>query len=132
MNDRTRDDGGDYVLDIDVATRYLDEQSEPAQDRYVFAYTIRIRNDGRQPARLLGRHWRITDANGKVEEVVGDGVVGEQPWLRPGDDFTYTSGAVLGTSLGTMQGSYAMLADDGTRFQAPIPAFILAVPRTLH
>ncbi|MFC7302066.1 Co2+/Mg2+ efflux protein ApaG [Cognatiluteimonas weifangensis] len=132
MNDRTRDDGGDYVLDIDVATRYLDEQSEPAQDRYVFAYTIRIRNDGRQPARLLGRHWRITDANGKVEEVVGDGVVGEQPWLWPGDDFTYTSGAVLGTSLGTMQGSYAMLADDGTRFRATIPAFTLAVPRTLH
>ena len=84
------------------------------------------------PARLLGRHWVITDANGKIEEVEGEGVVGEQPWLRPGDDFTYTSGAVLETQQGTMQGSYAMLADDGTRFEAPIPAFVLTVPRTLH
>ena len=121
-----------YALDIDVATRYLDEQSEPAQDRYVFAYTIHIRNTGTVPAQLLGRHWVITDANGKVEEVVGEGVVGEQPWLRPGEDFEYTSGAVLETSLGTMRGSYDMLADDGTRFAAPIPAFTLTVPRTLH
>lgn len=127
MNDRP-----DYTLDIDVATRYLDEQSEPAQDRYVFAYTVHIRNNGKLPARLLGRHWVITDANGKVEEVTGVGVVGEQPWLRPGDDFCYTSGAVLETHLGTMHGSYEMLADDGTHFDAPIPAFILAVPRTLH
>jgi ApaG protein len=74
----------------------------------------------------------ITDANGKVEEVTGEGVVGEQPWLRPGDDFCYTSGAVLETHLGTMHGSYEMLADDGTRFDAPIPEFILSVPRTLH
>jgi len=132
MNDRTHDNGGDYAFDIDVAARYLDEQSEPEQDRYVFAYTIHIRNNGKVPARLLARHWVITDANGKVEEVTGDGVVGEQPWLRPGDDFTYTSGAVLETALGTMQGSYAMLADDGTRFDAQIPAFTLAVPRTLH
>jgi ApaG protein len=122
----------DYTFAIDVATRYLDDQSEPEQDRYVFAYTIHIRNAGSIAARLLSRHWVITDANGKVQEVRGDGVVGEQPWLRPGDDFEYTSGAVLETSLGTMVGSYAMEADDGTRFEAPVPAFTLTVPRTLH
>jgi len=127
MNDRP-----DYILDIDVATRYLDEQSEPEQDRYVFAYTIHIRNRGSVPARLLGRHWVITDANGNVREVTGEGVVGEQPWLQPGEDFSYTSGAVLETQLGTMQGSYDMIADDGTRFDAPIPLFTLSVPRTLH
>lgn len=121
-----------YAIDIDVATRFLDEQSQPADDRYVFAYTITIRNRGKLPARLLGRHWVITDANGKVQEVRGEGVVGEQPWLRPGDDFQYTSGAVLETAVGTMRGSYDMLADDGTRFEAPIPAFTLSVPRTLH
>ena len=132
MNDDLLPGDTDYVLAIDVATRYLDEQSEPGQDRYVFAYTIHIRNAGRVPARLLGRHWVITDANGKVQEVTGDGVVGEQPWLRPGEDFEYTSGAVLETQLGTMHGSYEMLADDGTRFEAPIPRFTLSVPRTLH
>ena len=122
----------DHIFDIDVATRYLDEQSEPEQDRYVFAYTVRIRNAGKVPARLLGRHWVITDANGNVREVTGEGVVGERPWLRPGEDFSYTSGAVLETHLGTMHGSYEMIADDGTRFDAPIPAFTLSVPRTLH
>jgi len=121
-----------YAIDIDVATRYLDDQSEPEQDRYVFAYTIRIRNSGNMPARLLTRHWIITDANGKTEEVEGDGVVGEQPYLRPGEDFEYTSGAVLETDLGTMRGDYQMLADDGTQFKAPIPAFTLTIPRTLH
>lgn len=122
----------DYTFDIDVDTRYLDEQSEPEQDRYVFAYTIHIRNRGSVPARLLGRHWVITDANGNVREVSGEGVVGEQPLLQPGEDFSYTSGAVLETQLGTMQGSYDMIADDGTRFDAPIPLFTLSVPRTLH
>jgi ApaG protein len=122
----------DYVFDIDVDARYLDEQSEPEQDRYVFAYTIHIRNRGTVPARLLGRHWVITDANGNVREVTGEGVVGEQPWLQPGEDFSYTSGAVLETQLGTMQGSYDMMADDGTRFDAPIPLFTLSVPRTRH
>ncbi len=126
------DDHQDYEFAIDVATRYLDDQSEPEQDRYVFAYTIHIRNSGKVPARLLGRHWVITDANGQVQEVTGEGVVGEQPWLRPGDDFTYTSGAVLETAHGTMQGSYEMIADDGTRFDAPIAPFTLSIPRTLH
>lgn len=122
----------DYAFDIDVATRYLDDQSEPGQDRYVFAYTIHIRNSGRVPAQLIARRWLITDANSKVQQVEGEGVVGEQPWLRPGEGFRYTSGAVLETGLGTMQGSYTMLADDGTRFQVPVPVFTLAVPRTLH
>lgn len=125
-------DTADHAIDIDVATRFLDDQSAPDAGRFVFAYTIHIRNRGSQPARLLGRHWVITDANGKVEEVVGEGVVGEQPLLPPGGEFEYTSGAVLETDLGTMHGSYDMLADDGTRFAAPIPKFTLAVPRTLH
>lgn len=122
----------DYQFDIDVDTRFLDDQSAPEEGRYVFAYTIHIRNQGKVPARLLGRHWLITDGNGKQHEVVGEGVVGEQPWLRPGEGFEYTSGAVLETDIGTMRGSYDMLADDGTRFAAPIPAFTLSIPRTLH
>ena len=125
-------DSPDYAIDVDVATRFLDDQSAPEDGRYVFAYTIRIHNRGRVPAQLLRRHWVNTDANGKVEEVEGEGVVGEQPWLRPGEDFRYTSGAILETALGTMQGRYDMLADDGTRFNAPIAAFTLSVPRTLH
>jgi ApaG protein len=122
----------DYSLEIQIATQFLDEESKPEQDRYVFAYTIRIRNLGRLPAQLLSRHWIITDANGKVEEVRGDGVVGEQPRIEPGEQFTYTSGAVLQTAVGTMQGSYDMIGDDGTRFDAPIPPFTLSMPRTLH
>jgi ApaG protein len=122
----------DYQFDIAVDTCFLDDQSAPEQGRYVFAYTIQIRNEGKVPARLLGRHWLITDGNGHVQEVVGEGVVGEQPWLRPGEGFEYTSGAVLETDIGTMRGSYDILADDGTRFAAPIPPFTLSVPRTLH
>jgi ApaG protein len=122
----------DYSLEIQIATQFLDEESSPEHDRYVFSYTVRIRNLGRLPAQLLARHWIITDANGRVEEVHGDGVVGEQPRLEPGEDFTYTSGAVLTTAVGTMEGSYDMLGDDGTRFDAAIPPFTLSVPRTLH
>jgi ApaG protein len=125
-------DTAEYAFDIDVDTRFLDDQSAPDEGRFVFAYTIHIRNSGTVPARLLGRHWVITDANGKVEEVVGEGVVGEQPWLRPGEDFEYTSGAVLETNVGTMRGSYEWVADDGTHFDAPIAQFTLSVPRTLH
>ena len=121
-----------HAIQVVVATRFLEDQSIPEDDRYVFAYTIRIENAGEVPARLISRHWVITDANGKVQEVHGEGVVGEQPWLRPGEDFRYTSGAVLETALGTMQGRYDMLADDGTRFDAPIATFTLSVPRTLH
>ncbi|GHC08439.1 Co2+/Mg2+ efflux protein ApaG [Thermomonas carbonis] len=122
----------DYQFDIEVATRFLDEQSVPEEGRFVFAYTVHIRNDGKVPAQVLGRRWLITDGNGKVQEVVGEGVVGEQPWLRPGEGFEYTSGAVLETDIGTMRGCYDVLADDGTRFAAPIPPFTLSIPRTLH
>jgi ApaG protein len=121
-----------YEIAIRVATRFLDDQSTPADNRFVFSYTITIENSGQHPARLLARHWIITDSNGKVQEVRGDGVVGEQPWMRPGERYEYTSGAVLETAVGTMRGSYQMLADDGTRFDAAIPQFTLSVPRTLH
>lgn len=121
-----------HVIDIEIHTRYLDDQSAPAQNRYVFAYTVRIKNRGDVPAQLLSRHWIITDANGRTEEVRGDGVVGEQPRLKPGDEFEYTSGAVLETGIGTMRGSYHWMADDGARFDAPIPQFTLSIPRTLH
>ena len=121
-----------YAISVAVQTRFLDEQSAPADNRYVFAYTIRIANVGAVPAKLLTRHWIITDANGKVQEVRGDGVVGEQPHLKPGEDFHYTSGAVLETAVGTMRGSYQMLADDGHRFDAPISQFTLSIPRIIH
>src|SRR6478609_2835944 len=121
-----------HAIAVDVATRFLADQSAPEDGRFVFSYTIRISNHGQVPARLISRHWVITDDNGKVQEVRGEGVVGEQPWLRPGEDFEYTSGAVLETALGTMRGSYQMLADDGTQFDADIPAFVLSIPRTLH
>jgi len=121
-----------YSISVAVQTHFIDEQSAPAENRYVFAYTIRIANTGDVPAKLLTRHWVITDANGKVQEVRGDGVVGEQPHLQPGEDFHYTSGAVLETSVGTMRGSYQMIADDGHRFDAPIAQFTLSIPRTVH
>lgn len=121
-----------YTIDVQVRTRFVSDQSRPNDNRYVFAYTITLRNEGSVPAQLLARHWVITDANGKIEEVRGDGVVGEQPWMRPGDDFEYTSGTVLETPVGIMGGTYQMLADDGTRFDAPIPHFTLSIPRTLH
>lgn len=121
-----------YDIAISVATRYLDEQSAPDEGRYVFAYTIRIANRGELPARLISRHWRITDASGKVEEVHGEGVVGEQPRLLPGMEFEYTSGAVLSTFCGRMQGHYRMRADDGAEFDAEIAPFALSIPRTLH
>jgi ApaG protein len=121
-----------YTIDVQVQTRFVPDQSKPHDNRYVFAYTVTLRNAGEMPARLLTRHWIITDAHGKVEEVRGEGVVGEQPWIRPGDDYQYSSGAVLETPVGTMHGSYQMLADDGTRFEAPIPPFTLSIPRTLH
>ena len=121
-----------HNIKVDVETVYIESQSVPEQNRFVFAYTVTIRNVGTVPAKLLTRHWIITDSNGKIQEVRGDGVVGEQPWMRPGDDFEYTSGAVLETPVGTMGGSYQMLADDGTEFEAPIPTFTLSIPRTLH
>jgi ApaG protein len=119
-------------IDINVVTDYIAEQSDPTVDRYVFAYTITINNSGEIPAKLLNRHWLITDANGKVQEVRGEGVVGEQPHLNPGEFFEYTSGAVLETPVGIMEGEYEMVTDEGDTFLAPIDRFSLAIPRTLH
>ena len=119
-------------IQVDVETRYIEEQSNPEQNYYVFAYTITIQNKGKQPAQLLTRHWVITDSNQKIQEVRGDGVVGEQPLLKPGEQFVYTSGTMLETSVGTMKGSYQMLADDGSHFDATIDEFVLSTPRVLH
>ena len=116
----------------EVSTTYGEDQSNPVEGRFVFAYTITIRNEGTKPARLVTRHWLITDANGKVQEVVGDGVVGEQPHLQPGQGFRYSSGAILETPVGAMQGKYHMVADDGEQFDAPIAPFRLAMPGVLH
>jgi ApaG protein len=124
--------GDKHQIQIDVRTSYLPGQSEPGQNRYVFAYTITITNAGSVPARLVTRHWIITDANEQKREVHGEGVVGEQPYLLPGTSFQYTSGTILETPVGTMQGSYQMIADDGTAFDAEIPSFTLSIPRTLH
>ncbi|MBL8472530.1 MAG: Co2+/Mg2+ efflux protein ApaG [Rhodocyclaceae bacterium] len=121
-----------YSIQIDAEPRYLPDQSRPGRDHYVFAYTITITNTGTIAAQLVSRHWIITDADGKVREVRGQGVVGEQPSLEPGESFRYTSGCDLPTEVGTMHGSYQMVAADGTRFDAPIAAFTLAAPRTLH
>jgi ApaG protein len=121
-----------YHIEINVETRYLEAQSDPSDDRYVFSYTITIRNIGRIPAQLVSRHWLITDSNGKTQEVRGQGVVGEQPHLQPGQGFRYSSGAVIETPVGSMQGSYQMRTDDGLEFDAPIPAFRLAKPGILH
>ncbi len=121
-----------YRIDVRVKTAFVEAQSDPLADRYVFAYTVTIVNAGTVAAQLLTRHWIITDANEKVQEVQGEGVVGEQPHLAPGTSFQYTSGAVLETPVGTMGGSYQMIAEDGTEFDAEIPVFTLSVPRTLH
>jgi len=119
-------------IQIEVNTRYLDEQSDPEQKRFVFAYSIEITNNGDESVKLLNRHWHITDDNDKVEEVVGEGVIGQQPEIEPGKSFNYTSGAVIETEFGTMHGSYEMETSAGYKFQAPIPAFLLSLPHTVH
>ncbi len=119
-------------ITVEVETNYIEGQSEPENERYVFSYTITIRNEGGEAAQLLSRHWLITDANGNIQEVKGDGVVGEQPHLKPGEGFQYTSGAMITTPVGSMQGTYQMVTDTGDEFDAEIPAFTLAIPRTLH
>jgi ApaG protein len=121
-----------YAIEVAAATQYLAEQSDEAASRYVFAYTITLRNTGSVAAQLISRHWIITDAQGLVQEVRGLGVVGAQPLLEPGQSFEYTSGAAIATAVGTMKGAYQMVAADGTRFEAPIPEFTLSVPRVLH
>lgn len=128
----------DYAFRIETEPLFQPEQSDPAAGRYVFAYTITITNTGRVPAQLISRHWIIEDASGRTEEVKGLGVVGEQPLLKPGQAFQYTSGCHLRTSHGIMHGSYFFVAVDGHRFEAPIAAFILQASdvsgsgRTLH
>jgi len=121
-----------YAIDVAAATQYLAGQSDEAAGRFVFAYTITLRNTGSVAAQLISRHWIITDAQGQVQEVRGRGVVGAQPLLEPGQSFEYTSGAAIATAVGTMKGAYQMVATDGTRFEAPIPEFTLSVPRVLH
>jgi ApaG protein len=121
-----------FRIHIHIETAYLEAQSEPEEQRYVFSYTITIRNEGTQAAQLVSRHWLITDSNGKTQEVRGKGVVGEQPHLRPGQSFRYSSGAIIATPVGTMQGSYQMRSDEGLTFDAPIPAFRLAMPGIVH
>jgi ApaG protein len=122
----------EHSIEVDVKTAYVPEQSQPDEDRYVFAYTITIRNNGAKGAKLLTRHWVITDGDGKEQEVRGTGVVGEQPHLEPGEEFQYTSGTVLETPVGSMHGSYRMIGDDGQEFDAEIQPFTLTTPRTLH
>ncbi|NOR81614.1 MAG: Co2+/Mg2+ efflux protein ApaG [Methyloprofundus sp.] len=117
---------------IEVQPRFIAEQSKPSEHKYAFVYTIKITNIGQIAAKLLSRHWLITDSNGKVEEVRGEGVIGKKPYIKPGEVFTYTSGALIATSVGVMQGKYAMLSDTGENFDAPIPQFTLSIPRTLH
>lgn len=121
-----------YHIDVSVDTRFLAEQSNPEQGRYAFAYTVTVRNKGQVPARLMSRHWVITDGNGKVEEVRGPGVIGQQPLIGVGQAHTYSSGTIMGTKVGNMQGSYQMVAEDGKHFDAIIAPFRLAVPGALH
>ena len=119
-------------FEVTVETQYLATESDPAGDRYVFTYTITISNDGDAPGQLLSRHWIITDGSGHVEEVSGAGVVGEQPRIKPGEAYRYTSGAVIKTPVGSMEGSYQFVRDDATSFTVPIPAFSLSVPNMVH
>jgi ApaG protein len=121
-----------YAIQVAVKSQYLPEQSQPDAGQYSFAYTVRITNTGNVPAQIISRHWIITDANGKVIEVKGLGVVGQQPLLSPGQSFEYSSGSQLATPNGSMHGTYFCVAEDGERFEAPIAEFALSMPRTLH
>jgi ApaG protein len=121
-----------YEITVATRTAFIPDQSDAAGGRYVFAYTITITNTGSVAAQLVSRHWIITDADSQVQEVKGLGVVGEQPYLRPKESFEYTSGAAIATPVGTMRGSYQMVAEDGVQFDAPIPEFTLSMPRVLH
>ena len=121
-----------YEIRVEVSSQYLPEQSQPEDGRHVFSYSIAITNVGTVAAQLISRHWLITDADGQVQEVRGLGVVGHQPLLKPGERFEYSSGCALATPVGTMKGSYQMVAEDGTQFDAPVAEFLLSMPRTLH
>ena len=117
---------------VESEPHYLASKSAPEENRYVFAHTISISNVGSVAAKLLSRHWLITDANGKIEEVRGPGVIGEQPHIKPGEMFRYTSGAILETPVGIMQGQYFLISDEGENFKTTIPKFTLSIPRILH
>ena len=121
-----------YDIAVSAKATFLADQSDPDNGRHVFAYTIRITNKGSVAAQLISRHWIITDAGNRVQEVKGLGVIGEQPLLQPGETFEYSSGSVLATAVGTMRGSYQMRAADGKEFDAEIPEFTLSMPRVLH
>ena len=121
-----------YAVKVTAQSFFLPDQSDEENDQYVFAYTIRIENIGQVPAQVISRHWLITDADNQVQEVRGVGIVGEQPVLKPGERFEYTSGSSINTIVGTMRGTYQMLAEDGTKFDAVIPEFTLSMPRVLH
>ncbi|PID33740.1 MAG: Co2+/Mg2+ efflux protein ApaG [Thiotrichales bacterium] len=121
-----------YHIQATVSTQYIEAESNPEADRFVFAYTIKIENKGNHAAQLLSRHWIITDANSHTKEVRGTGVIGEQPYLRPGESFEYTSGTIIETPVGSMQGIYKMVADDQHHFDAIIEPFTLALPRMLN
>ena len=121
-----------YRIDIGTKTEYIEFESIPNENRFVFSYTINIKNAGKIPAKLISRHWIITDANGKIEEVKGLGVIGEQPRLLHNESFEYTSGTILNTPVGTMHGKYSMIADNGYEFDAQIPLFSLSVPKILN
>ena len=121
-----------YQIIVSAYPQYVADQSDPEREHYLFAYTIRIINTGTVAAQLISRHWIITDGNLRVEEVRGLGVVGEQPLIRPGETYEYSSGCQLETPVGTMRGNYQMVAEDGTSFEAEIPEFTLSIPRVLH
>lgn len=121
-----------YQFSVTSQVRYLPEESDPERRQYAFAYTLTIRNTGQVSAQLIARHWVITDSDSHVQEVKGLGVVGHQPLLKPGEQFEYTSWAVIATPVGTMRGDYFCVAEDGERFEAPVAEFILRMPRTLH
>jgi ApaG protein len=121
-----------YEFNITVRTQYLEDQSDPERSNYVFAYAVTIKNTGDIAAQLISRHWVIVDANNRKDEVSGLGVVGQQPLLQPGEQFEYTSGTSLATPQGSMTGEYFFVAEDGERFEIPIPEFVLSLPRTLH
>ena len=125
-------DTNKYQIDVQPMPQYIPDQSDPDNGRYVFSYTVTIKNIGKIGAQLVSRHWIITDGNNEIQEVRGLGIVGKQPLLQPGESFEYTSGSVLTTPIGTMKGSYQMVAEDGTHFSAEIPEFVLASPRALH
>ena len=132
LHDTRMADEKRYEIKVVTRTAYLVEQSDPAKNQYVFAYTITVTNIGSVAAQIVSRHWYITDAEHHVQEVKGVGVVGQQPLLKPGESFEYTSGTHLETAVGTMHGTYQMVAEDGQHFDAPIPSFTLSVPRILH